>query len=356
MRITIVGAGVIGAACADALARAGHDVHVLDMRGPGRGASQASAGVLAPWIEGHHGDPLLDLCIDSLGLYDAFIDGVRASSGLPVEYARTGTIEVALSETHEMRLRASAAQLAGSGARGDWLDGAAVHAADPSISPSVRGGLRIPAHGYVHVPQLIAALMQSARYAGASVEYPASVIRVEPTKTEVAIVMDGERRVADAVVVAAGAWSGKVRIANLPPIEVRPIRGQLLHLAWPESLPLPSQVVWAERCYLVPWRDRTLLVGATAEDVGFDERTTVAGVRDLMDAAGEILPGTWQAALREVRVGLRPAPSGTTPLVGPASPGSRVWLATGHFRNGAMLAPLTARQIVSAIEGNLNVS
>lgn len=356
MRITIIGAGVIGAACADALSRAGHDVSVLDMRGPGRGASQASAGVLAPWIEGHHGDPLLDLCIESLGLYDAFIDGVRASSGLPVEYARTGTIEVALSEAHEGRLRASAAQLSASGVACEWLAGAAVHASDPAVSPSVRGGLRIPAHGHVHVPQLIAALLQSAKLAGASVESPASVIRVEPSKDDVTLVFDGARRVADAVVMAAGAWSGKVRIAHLPPVDVRPIRGQLLHLAWPDARPLPSQVVWAERCYLVPWRDRTLLVGATVEDVGFDERTTVAGIRDLMDAAGEILPGAWQAGLKDVRVGLRPAPSGTTPLVGPASPGSRVVLATGHFRNGAMLAPLTARDVVASIQGILRVS
>lgn len=347
MRITVIGAGVIGAACADALARAGHEVRVLDMRGPGRGASQASAGVLAPWIEGHHGDPLLDLCIESLGLYDAFVDDVRASSGLPIDYARTGTVEVALTEGHEARLRASARQLAAAGVAAEWLDGPAVYADDPAISRSVRGGLRIPAHGHVHVPQLIAALLQSATHAGATVEYPTSVIRVEPTKVDVSIVIDGDRRVADAVVVAAGAWSGKVRIANLPPVEVRPIRGQLLHLTWPDARPLPSQVVWAERCYLVPWRDRTLLVGATVEDVGFDERTTVAGIRDLMDAAGEVLPGVWQAALKEVRVGLRPAPSGTTPLVGPASPGSRVLLATGHFRNGAMLAPLTARDIVT---------
>lgn len=347
MRITIIGAGVIGAACADALARAGHDVCVLDMRGPGRGASQASAGVLAPWIESHHGDPLLGLCLESLGLYDAFVERARVTSGLPVDYVRAGTIEVALTELHEARLRASARQLADAGVSCDWLDGAAVHGLDPAISPSVRGGLRIPAHGHVHVPQLIAALVQSAKLAGASLEYPTSVIRVEPARDDVTLVIDGERRIADAVVVAAGAWSGKVRIANLPPVDVRPIRGQLLHLAWPNAMPMPVQVVWADRCYLVPWRDGTLLVGATAEDVGFDERSTVAGVRDLMDAAGEVLPGAWQATLKEVRVGLRPAPSGATPLVGPASPGSRVLLATGHFRNGAMLAPLTARDVVA---------
>jgi glycine oxidase len=95
--------------------------------------------------------------------------------------------------------------------------------------------------------------------------------------------------------------------------------------------------------------DRTLLVGATVEDVGFDERSTVAGVRDLMDAVGEILPAAWQAALKEVRVGLRPAPSGQVPLVGPMSVSPRVILATGHYRNGVMLAPLTARKVVEHV-------
>lgn len=349
MHVIVVGAGVIGAACADALAADGHQVHVLDMRGVGRGASQASAGVLAPFIEGHHGDPLLDLCTESLGLYDDFIAQVRASSGRDVEYARTGTVEVAMTEADQTRLQVLHAALVAKGVETEWLDAAAAHAADPAISAHTRGALRIAAHGFVNVPQLVSALAQSARFRGATVESPTEVIRVEPSKALVKVVIDGEIRECDAVVIAAGSWSGRVRIAGLPPIDVKPIRGQLLHLAWPESLPMPTQVVWAERCYTVPWRDRTLLVGATVEDVGFDERSTVAGVHGLMEAVGEVLPGAWQASLKEVRVGLRPAPAGQVPLIAPASHSPRVILATGHFRNGVMLAPLTARKVVEHV-------
>ena len=140
-----------------------------------------------------------------------------------------------------------------------------------------------------------------------------------------------------------------MRIAGLPPTVVKPIRGQLLHLTWPESLPMPKQVIWAERCYTVPWSDRTLLVGATVEDVGFDERSTMAGVHGLMAAVGEILPGAWQASLKEVRVGLRPATPTNAPMVGPAANSPRVILATGHFRNGVMLAPLTAQLVGRAL-------
>lgn len=352
MNIVVVGAGVIGAACADALAGAGHAVHVIDMRGPGRGASQASAGVLAPFIEGHHGDPLLDLCTESLALYDNFIAGVRERSGRAVEYARTGTVEVAVSEADRTRLMALHTWLQSQQVESHWLDAAAAHAHDAAISADSRGALHIPAHGFVNVPQLVAALAQSAKFRGATVESPTEVIRVEPSKTQVNVVIDGSPRPCDAVVIAAGSWSSRVRIAGLPPIAVKPIRGQLLHLAWPDDLPMPKQVVWAERCYTVPWHDRTLLVGATSEDVGFDERSTVAGVHDLMAAVGEILPGAWQAALKEVRVGLRPAPSGEgpqAPLIGPAQNFPRVILATGHFRNGVMLAPLTASRVVTAL-------
>jgi glycine oxidase len=353
MNVVVVGAGVIGAACADALAAEGHAVHMLDMRGAGRGASQASAGVLAPFIEGHHGDPLLDLCTESLALYDDFIARTREVSGRLVEYHRTGTVEVALSEADEKRLRALHAALVAKKIDCDWLDPAAVVVADPTISPATRGALRIAAHGFVHVPQLVAALVQSAAFRGATLEVPVEVIRVEPTKQNVGVVIDGATRECDAVVIAAGSWSGRVRIAGLPPIPVRPIRGQLLHLTWPDRMPMPQQVVWAERCYVVPWADRTVLVGATVEDVSFDEGTTVEGVHGLMQAVGEILPGAWKAALKEVRVGLRPAPDGQVPFIGRSANSPRVILATGHFRNGVMLAPLTAARVAAAVAQNL---
>jgi glycine oxidase len=349
MNVVVVGAGVIGAACADALVGAGHAVHVLDMRGVGRGASQASAGVLAPFIEGHHGDPLLDLCNDSLALYDDFIARVRERSGRPVEYERTGTVEVAMTEADAIRLRALHASLVARGVACGWLEPDHVAAFDPSITTTTLGALRIPTHGFVNVPQLVAALVQSAAFRGATVEVPREVIRVEPSKPKVGVVIDGQTRDCDAVVIAAGSWSGRVRIAGLPPTPVRPIRGQLLHLEWPDRVPMPKQVVWAERCYVVPWSDRTVLVGATAEDVGFDERSTVAGIHGLMEAVGEVLPGAWTAALKEVRVGLRPAPDGQVPFIGPAANSPRVILATGHFRNGVMLAPLTAQKVVAHV-------
>jgi glycine/D-amino acid oxidase-like deaminating enzyme len=155
----------------------------------------------------------------------------------------------------------------------------------------------------------------------------------------VQVSIDGATAEADAVVVAAGSWSSRITVGATPP-PVKPIRGQLLHLAF--SSPPASRVIWGAHCYMVPWQDGSLLVGATVEDVGFDEGATVAGVRDLLEHASELLPAAWGARFEGVRVGLRPATPDELPIIGPSSAMPGVFYATGHYRNGVLLAPLTA--------------
>jgi glycine/D-amino acid oxidase-like deaminating enzyme len=150
----------------------------------------------------------------------------------------------------------------------------------------------------------------------------------------------------DAVVIAAGSWSADMALGGAR-VPVRPIRGQLLQLRL--ARPAISRVVWGERCYVVPWLDGSLLVGATVEDVGFDERPTAAGVRVLLDAATELVPEVAAAAFEEVRVGLRPATSDELPVIGASSTMRRVFYATGHYRNGVLLAPLTALAIADLV-------
>ena len=152
----------------------------------------------------------------------------------------------------------------------------------------------------------------------------------------------------NAVVLAAGCWSGGVAIDGITePVPVRPVRGQLLWLAW-TGTPL-RRVTWSSRCYLVPWDDGTLLVGATVEEAGFDERTTVAGVRDLLDAACDLVPRAWTAGFRGARVGLRPATPDDLPVIGPSRAMPNLMYATGHYRNGVLLAPLTAQLLADAM-------
>lgn len=348
MNVIVIGAGVIGAAVAESLAQRGASVTVLDMRSPGRGASQASAGILAPYIEADSATPLLELGTRSLALYDAWIARLRETSGRPIEYARTGTLEVALDEAGETRLRRDLAWLASAGVNAEWLDAATVRSAERAVSDAARGGVLIPSHGLVGVTALIAALVQSARLAGAVFTSPVEAALVEPRRDGVSVRAGEALHAADAAVIAAGSWSRRVRVAGVAALPVRPVRGQLLHLSW-TAADLPSRVVWGPGCYTVPWTDGSLLVGATMEDVGFDERSTVDGVQTLTAAVRSLLPGSAAATVDAVRVGLRPATPDGLPAIGPLARAPRVTIATGHFRNGILLAPLTAEIVTASV-------
>ena len=209
----------------------------------------------------------------------------------------------------------------------------------------------MPLHGFVSVSELIRALAGAARRHGAQVIEGSRVKRIVAAKGEVTVETDRGPLAGSAVVLAAGSWSGRIEIEGLPArAPVRPIRGQLLRLAW--KGPMLRRVVWSDRCYLVPWDDGTLLVGATMEDAGFDERTTVAGVRDLLEAACEIAPGSWTAAFLDARAGLRPASTDLLPIIGASRVLPNLMYATAHYRNGILLAPVTASLVADAMLDN----
>jgi glycine oxidase len=273
-------------------------------------------------------------------MFDAFVSDVSARSGRRVEYARTGTLEVALDEGDLRRLEHARPRLRDAGIPHRWLSANELRSFEPSVSGAVLGALLIEPHGFVGVSSLVTALVRSARISGASFEAPVEVAEIDPHDDSVEVRAGGSRYAADAVVIAAGTWSGRVRIRNQPRLDVRPVRGQMLHLNWTAGH-LPGRVVWGPRCYTVPWSDRSLLVGATVEDVGFDEQSTVSAIQELTTAVNELLPEARVASMREVRVGLRPATADGLPIIGPLPGASRVVVATGHYRNGVLLAPVT---------------
>ena len=348
MRVVVIGAGVVGTAVAEELAVRGASVTVLDMRSPGRGASQASAGALVPYIEAHEDTPLLSLGTRSLAMYDAFVERVVSRSGMRVEYSRVGTIDVGLDDEDAAKLHASKTWLDSRGVRNEWLDNASARSVEPAIAPAARCGLLVPEHGLVGVSALVKALVQSARAGGATFEAPVEAATVTPGASLVTIEAGDRTYEADFVVVAAGSWTRRVRVVGIESPPVRPIRGQLLHLAWP-GVERPTRVIWGPRCYAVPWSDGSLLLGATVEDVGFDETWTVSGVHDLTTAAIELLPKTLHASIEAVRVGLRPATPDHFPAIGPFAKAPRVVAATGHYRNGVLLAPLTAKLVADVV-------
>jgi glycine oxidase len=350
--IIVVGAGVVGCAIAHELARRGASVEIIDDRAVGMGATQASAGVLAPFIEAREGNPLLDLAVASLDLYDAFIARASADSGVTIPYRRTGTLDVALDESALAALRTTAAVLERRGVPALLLDPAATRVEEPLVGDAVAGGLLIEAHGFVAASELTRALATAARRIGGQLVEQSRVRRVacrgEGDGAEMVVETDRGSLTGGAVVIAAGSWSSDIVIEGVAArVPVRPVRGQLLHLSW-AGTPL-RRVTWSSRCYLVPWDDGTVLAGATVEEAGFDERATVAGVRDLLEAACDVVPHAWNAGFRGARVGLRPATRDDLPVIGWSTKCANVMYATGHYRNGVLLAPLTARLVADAM-------
>src|SRR5262249_14560144 len=346
--VIVVGAGIVGCAVAWELARRGASVEIIDERPIAMGATQASAGVLAPYIEAREGSPLLNLTVRSLALYDDFVARACAESGVPVLYRRTGTIDVAASETDLQSLRARADLLERRGVRALRLDALAVRGEEPHLGDGVAGGLLIETHGFVAAAELTRALATAARRRGAQLIEPSRVRRIAVSGGDVVVETDRGSLSGNAVVIAAGSWSGEIAIDGVSGrVPVRPVRGQLLTLGW-TGTPV-RRVTWSSRCYLVPWDDGTLLVGATVEEAGFDERATVAGVRDLLDAASELMPHAWSAGFKGARGGLRPATSDDLPVIGASRIAANVMYATGHYRNGVLLAPLTAALVADAM-------
>ena len=351
--VIIIGAGVIGSACAFELASAGARVTVIDARRVGQGASQASAGVLAPYIEGHEEGPLRSLGRRSLDMYDRFVERLLEASGLIVQYTRGGTLEIALEGDHAENLKRSATALESDGVAAHWIDAADLRDVEPLAAAGAIGGLLIDLHGFVGVPDLTDALSVAAMRAGARFTLEARALSISRSADNRLVVhTENGPSVVDRVVLAAGSWVPQIRIAGVAASTgVKPVRGQLLHLAWPTTQPL-RHVLWGTDCYIVPWLNGRVLVGATVEDAGFDERATAAGVRDLLEAGCALVPHLWQASFQEVRVGLRPGSPDGLPIVGESQMVPGLVYATGHYRNGVLLAPLTAALVTAVVMGD----
>lgn len=345
-RIDVVGAGIIGCAVAFELSRRGTPVTVYESRSIAGGATQASAGILAPYTEAHAGGPLFDLTVRGLAVYDEFVRRVRERSRMDFEYRRSGTLEVADTEARRWELQSRLSEPWAEDAGLEWRDSADLRAAVPGIARAALGALYCGRHAHVAVEAFTAAIADAARNTGARFHPGAAVERIELTSTGVQLHATDRRDTFDRVILCAGAWTPLLDPTGRTLQRIRPVRGQLVKLVAPD-LALPA-ILWSQDCYIVPWSGGTLLVGATAEDVGFDERATASGVGQMLIAAQDLIPQLGSAAFVEVRVGLRPQAVGGRPLLGPSSD-PRVIYAAGHFRNGVLLAPLTAQLIADHV-------
>jgi glycine oxidase len=345
--VIVIGGGIIGCATACELARRGATVRVFEARTVAAGATHASAGMLAPYIEAHDRGPLFDLTLRSLTLFDDFVARAVEDSGLSVDYRRTGSLEIATDAATAETLRQTACAERDGALQ--WLEPAAAREREHALPATIHGAIFVPTHGYVAVSALTDALVWAALKHGAEIETGRDIQSITRGTDHLHVTADdGTTWTAPTVVLAAGSWSSQIANADQTASTiVRPIRGQLLRLAWKANP--PSHVLWGHDCYIVPWQDGTVLVGATVEDVGFDSRTTAAGVHTLLDAACALLPDAAEATFLEARAGLRPATADGLPIIGRSTQVEGLVYATGHYRNGVLLAPLTAALVADLI-------
>lgn len=348
MRVAIIGGGIMGCSVGWRLAQGGAEVHVVERAVPGAEASSAAAGMLAPQMESAKPGPHLDLGLRSRGLYPAFAEELKAATGVDVQYERSGVLKVAFDEAGAQELAARVAWQQAVGLRAELLDGAGARALEPTVSDRAVAGAHFPDDHQVDNRVLVRALTMAAARAG--VRFRSGVVRgvIEKAGRAVGVDVEGDSLEADAVVVAAGSWSGLVPGAGVSPSQVKPARGQMLQLQL--RVPLFRSILSSERGYLVPRRDGRVVAGSTLEFRGFDKAVTAEGLRRILEMALELCPALAEAPVESHWAGLRPWTGDHAPLLGPSTlPG--LYVATGHFRNGILLAPVTARVLADLLLG-----
>jgi glycine oxidase len=352
----VVGGGVIGLTCAWRMAGRGLTVAVVDPE-PGRGASWVAAGMLAPVTEVHYTEErLVALTMASARRWPSFADEVEADAGSDVGYRPCGTLVVDADEDDRAWSEELYRYQCSLGLDIVRLTNREVRRLEPNIAPGVRSGLLARSDHQVQTRRLVTALMAAATARGVR-WHRAPVTAVALAGGTVAGVhCEGDDLRAPVVVLAAGCWSGSVTglpTGVVPP--VRPVKGQILRLSGDADYPLLTRSVrvhgQGSSVYIVPRADGTVVVGATVEERGFDTTVTAGAVYELLRDARRVVPGIAELELVEARAGLRPASPDNAPLVGATSVPGLV-LATGHYRNGILLCPLTADTVAAVATGD----
>jgi glycine oxidase len=332
------------------LAQRGAAVRVYDRAEPARAASWAGAGMLAPYTESTQDTALLTLCVGSLAQYPAFVERLRSAGGVDPHLHIDGLVHAAFGEEQFERLRDRARALRSRGVVCDVLERGQTLAAEPWLARNVSGALLVHGEGQVDNRRLGRALVAAGEARGVAIARVSALAvecddrRVLGVRTDIGFAPAG------VVVNACGAWAGQVEgipASCLPTVE--PVKGQMLALQTP--IGFVRRVAWVPDAYLVPRDDGRLLVGATEERIGDDTRSTADGIHALLHAALAAAPSLGGFTVSETWAGLRPGTADGRPFIGPA-PLEGIFVASGHYRNGILLAPATARLIADCIEGS----
>ena len=348
-----VGGGVIGLASAWRAAQRGARVCVLEAERPAAGATGVAAGMLAPAGEASWGeDDLLSLNLESLRRWPAFAEELERTGELGVGFARCGAVHVALDRDEAESLRRRHELQRELDLDSEWLTGGECRKLESGLATGIRGGIHVPGEASVDPRRVVAALLAALDRVGVAVHLGARVVYAERGEGVWRLgTAEGEAFAGAAVVLSAGCWSGRldwVPPESRPP--VRPVKGQILTLRGPAEEPVSERIVAGDRVYTVPRADGRLIVGATVEERGFETTVTAGGVHELLREAYRLLPEIAELELAETSAGLRPGSPDNAPLIG-MSATDGLLVATGHFRNGVLQAPLTAECIAALLAG-----
>ena len=356
-KILIIGGGVIGLGIGWQLAKAGVSVSIYERTEAGRAASWAAAGMLAPLAEAHTEEPeLLKLGCQSLALYPQWVRELEADAGMSIGYRVEGTLIVGLEpdDTHQLRHLYTSQQDLGLDV--EWLTGRAVREIEPALSPRVTAAIRCESDHQVDNRLMVKALQRAYQRCGGALHENNAVetIQIENGVATGIKTQDGAKHNADVILLSAGCESAQIQglpDAIRPP--VRPVKGQMLALQMEAGITVKNVIRtvrarYPTSVYLVPRTDGRLIVGATSEEMGFDTRLTAGGVFELLRGAWEAVPGIYELPLLETWTGLRPGSRDNAPILG-ETPVENLIYATGHYRNGILLTPITAYEIAKLI-------
>jgi glycine oxidase len=349
--VIVIGGGVIGCSIAWRAAQRGLRVLLVERDQIGHGSTHAAAGMLAPVAEadfGAAGRALLDLGLASVAAWPGFAGELAQASGTPSRLRTDGTLLLARDRDEAEALERALAYREQLGLAVARLLPSRARELEPALAPTLRLALEIPAEATVDPRWVCDALTLAAAGAGAELREQTGVVALEHGgggRVCGVVLSDGEQLEADHVVLAAGAWS-----ADLAPVPVRPVKGQIMRLRDGDGPGLLRRTLRFEHGYVVPRGDGGYVLGASVEERGFDLRVTAGALYELLRDASELVPGLLELEVEEIAVGLRPGSPDNLPLIGPALTDGLI-LACGHYRNGILLAPLTATIVLDVLAG-----
>lgn len=349
--VVIIGGGVIGLSIARQLALRGlRKVTAIERGEFGKEASWAAGGILAPQVEADRADDFFELARASRDLYPGFARALQDETGIDIQLEQTGTLYVGFTEDDEQEMHRRFAWQTRAGLRVEWLSGEDTRHLEPNIASNVRCALRFPDDWQVENRKLVQALVVSNEQLGVQLIANCEIrsVRIEDGRVTG---IESEKTSIDAgtVVIAAGAWTSEIRTSetNSSAVQIEPVRGQMLCFHIEPTF--ARHVIYSSRGYLVPRRDGRLLAGSTSERVGFDKRVTDEGAVSIKSMAFEIAPALEAAAIVDSWAGFRPHAPDDLPVLGAASDIDGLFYATGHYRNGILLAPITAEVLAEAV-------